>query len=50
MKSPNLLCIDGVQDTNYPLQPPVDDNPYEHLDNEPFLSFNRMVYNEPWFH
>ena len=49
-KSPKLLCIEGVEDTNYPLQPPLNDNPYEHLENQPFFSWNVQVYTDPWFH
>lgn len=44
------MCIEGVEDTNYPLQPPLQDDPFEHLKNEPFFSYNRFVYNDPWFH
>lgn len=50
MKDPKFVCVEGVEDTNYPLQPPINDDPFEHIKNEPYFSFNRFYYNEPWFH
>ena len=44
------MTIEGVEDVNYTLQPITNEDPYEHLKNEPLFSFNRMVYNDPWFH
>lgn len=49
-KDPKFVGIEGVEDTNYPLQPPLDDDPFAHLRNEPYFSFNRFIFNDPWFH
>jgi hypothetical protein len=50
IQDPKFVSLNGIEDTNYPLQPPLNDDPFEHLKNEPFFSFNRFVYNDPWFH
>ena len=50
IQNSKLVSIDGVQETNYTLQPPLNDDPFEHIKDKPFFSFERMVYNDPWFH
>lgn len=40
----------GVEDTNYKLQPLIRGDPFEHLKDQPFFSWNRFVFNDPWFH
>lgn len=50
IQNPRLVSIDGVQETNYTLQPPLNDDPFEHIRDKPFFSFERLVFNEPWFH
>jgi len=49
-KNPKLIAIYGVEDTHQKLPPREDSDPFEHIRNSPFFSFNRMVYNDPWFH
>ena len=44
------MCIEGVEDTHYPLQPLDDSDPFEHIRNSPFFSFDRMVFTDPWYH
>jgi hypothetical protein len=39
-----------VEETHFQLQPLDDSDPFEHIRNSPFFSYNRMVYNDPWFH
>lgn len=50
IQNPRLVSIDGVQETNYTIQPPLDDDPFEHIRDKPFFSFERLIYNDPWFH
>lgn len=32
------------------MQPALEDDPYEHIRDKPFFSFEKMVFNDPWFH
>jgi hypothetical protein len=50
IQDPRFVSIYGVQETNYTLQPQLNDDPYEHIRDKPFFSFERLVYNDPWFH
>jgi hypothetical protein len=34
-----------VEETHFQLQPLDDSDPFEHIRNSPFFSYNRMVYN-----
>jgi hypothetical protein len=44
------VSLEGIEETNYPLQPLDDSDPFEHIRNSPFFSYSRMVYNDPWYH
>ena len=39
-----------MKDIHY--QPPglIEDDPYAHLRNQPYFSFNNLIYNDPWHH
>ena len=50
MQNPKLMCIEGVEDTHYPLQPLDDSDPFEHIRTSPFFSYERMVFTDPWYH
>lgn len=49
-QNPKLVCIEGLEETNYGLQPRDTSDPFEHIRKNPFLSFERLVFTDPWYH
>ncbi len=48
--SRRLACLDGIQDTHYPMKDPDDSDPYIHIKQNPTLSLQNLAYNDPYYH
>ena len=45
-----LACVQGIKDIHYQQPRLIDEDPYAHLRNAPFFSFDNFVYNDPFHH
>jgi hypothetical protein len=45
-----LACLEGIEDTHYPLKDPDDSDPFVHIKENSILSLQNLAYNDAYYH